>query len=257
MITDDTTNSAAVGRFIETIADLVNETGFYPRCNVYLDAVLLALLSKSLAVGSAVRVLVEAGFPEEAFGLSRTLIDLYLTTRYITNRDASGRADKFAGFSAKEKQGWDRISQKYYGRPATTDARRRSEILNEARQYPHPHWWTGRGDHTKQMALEDDTYEIDAASGKPLTAEFDYEVVYKWTSYYVHPTASSLDSHAVQRGQRFSIHARKGEGMRVGTMALFNTVVQVYKILLRVFRVLRVDVPEEISTQFTVLARGL
>src|SRR5207244_5191746 len=124
-------------------------------------------------------------------GFSRTLLDLHFTTRYIVNQDSLVRSERFARFTFKEKEGWDRIMQKYYGRPAGSDARKREEILSAAKEYTNPHWWTDRPDHTKHMAMEEDTYEMDSATGKPFRLEFDYEVLYKWTSYYVHPTASS------------------------------------------------------------------
>ena len=73
----------------------------------------------------------------------------------------------------------------------------------------------------------------------------------------MHPTASSLDSHAVEPGQRFSVYARKGKGMQVGDMALFNAVAQIYKILFRVLRVFQIEVPEEISNEFATLTKVL
>jgi hypothetical protein len=47
----------------------------------------LALLSKTLTVGKAVCVLIESGFPEEASGVTRTLIDIYFVVRYICNAE--------------------------------------------------------------------------------------------------------------------------------------------------------------------------
>jgi len=250
------TRVAKTRDFLERILTFVDEAVIYPRANIYLDVVLLALLSKSLTVGRAVCVLAETGFPDEAFGLSRTLIDLYLTVRYISNRDQFVRAERFARFTVKEKEGWNTIYQKYYGKPATADLARLKTVLDEAKEYKNPNWWTGLGGHTREMACEGDALETDA-SGKPATAEFDYEVMFKWTSHYVHPTASAIDSHAVLRGQRFSVHARKGVAMDVSGMALFNTSAQTYKVLLRVWRELGRDVPDEIGLAFATLSKTL
>src|ERR1700723_674286 len=58
---------------IESLEKYINELGIIPSTRYVGTAVLLALLSKSLTVARAVCVLVETGFPAEAFGLTRTL----------------------------------------------------------------------------------------------------------------------------------------------------------------------------------------
>lgn len=47
--------------------------------------------------------LIDEGLPEEAFGLSRTLVEIALSLRFITNRYAERRARRFAHYSAEWK----------------------------------------------------------------------------------------------------------------------------------------------------------
>jgi hypothetical protein len=65
------------------------------------DWVLLALVSKSIWVAKAVCNLVQGGYPEEAFGLTRTLTDIFFTVRYICNKDSDRRARQYANYFAK------------------------------------------------------------------------------------------------------------------------------------------------------------
>jgi len=98
----------AVSRFVATLE-------LYPRRNVVNDAVLLALLSKAIRTGEAVCLLVEQGFGDEAFGLSRTMVLLALSVRYIANDPAfDKRCERYIRYFAKDHENWTRLIQKYY-----------------------------------------------------------------------------------------------------------------------------------------------
>ena len=72
---------------VKRLEKFVDGEDYYPARNSYRGIVVLGLVSKALTVGRAVCTLVKAGFPGEAFGLSRTLIDVCFTLRYISNSD--------------------------------------------------------------------------------------------------------------------------------------------------------------------------
>ena len=129
-------------------------------------------------------------------------------------------------------------------------------MMEIAKDYRNPHKWTGLGDQIKQMTLEEDTHEHDG-SGNPLRCEFDYEVVYKWTSHYVHPTVVALDAHEVERDEPFVIHARKEQDTRFESLALFNVVTYVNKILICSFRCLGTEFPTDLSKDFDTAMRSL
>ena len=104
----------AVIRFIRLLEHYVNDADTRPRQGFAADWVLLALVSKSIWVAKAVCKLVSSGFPEEAFGLTRTLTDIFFTVRYICNDDSEGRARKYANFFAKEQEVWLRLKNTYF-----------------------------------------------------------------------------------------------------------------------------------------------
>jgi len=242
--------------FTQQLVEWVNARKYFPRDNVYLDMVVLALLSKSLLVSQAVCKLTREGFPEEAFGLTRTRVDIYLTVRYIANKDSEERASKFAHFFAKDREDWSRIIEKYYPHTQMNWIEYPPEVLEKAKEYKHPHRWTGLADQTKQMAIEEDTHDLDS-KGNAYKAEFAYEVIYKWTSHYVHPTVVVLDTHIAERTQPFVVHARRHLGQRLEPLALFNAVTYLNLIFICVLRSLGDELPLDLAENFTAHARSL
>ena len=87
---------------------------YYARANVFLDKVALALLSKAVRVGQSIICLVESGFPEEAFGLSRTLVEIALNLRFIANKSSEARATRYVHYYAKWKMEFMRRMLKHY-----------------------------------------------------------------------------------------------------------------------------------------------
>jgi hypothetical protein len=100
-------------RFIRLLERYVNDAGYQPRQGYAADWVLLALVSKSVWVAKAVCSLVRTGYPEEAFGLTRTLTDIFFTVRYICNKDSERRARQYGNYFAKEQEIWLRLKNSY------------------------------------------------------------------------------------------------------------------------------------------------
>ena len=247
--------ASEVKELIRKVVEFVDKAEFYPRRNVYSDIAVLALLSKSLVVGKATCLLAERKFYEEAFGLSRTLIDIYFTIRYITNRDCEERSRAFTNFFAKDHEGWGKIINKFYPAAQLSQTPEHEAMLQKAKEYKHPHLWTGKGNQTRHMAMEDDTHELDQ-QGRPLKGEFDYEVVYKWTSHYVHGSVIALDSHVVEPSDCFIVHGRKAQGDHFEDTALFNTVCYLNRILICALRKLGDEFPIGISNEFASLRKS-
>jgi len=219
-----------------------------------VDLLILALLSKAIRVGGAVCTLVAAGFNDEAFGLGRTLIDIALTVRYITNGDSFERSRRYAEFFGKDHEQWMKLIQKYYPSQQFRVGAHHAKMLELAKKFRSPHQWTGLGDQTRAMAMEDDIVERDS-SGNPVRWEFDYEVVYKWTSHFVHSTVSSLDAH-VPVEDPFRVHSGKQRTPKAG-MALFNVAIYLWKICICGFRELKIDFSPQLSSSFDRTIKAL
>lgn len=114
-----------------------------------------------------------------------------------------------------------------------------------AKGYKNAHQWTGMGDQTRQMAVEPDTYEFDAV-GQGINCEFDYEVIYKWASFFVHSTVSALESHFMEPGEPFRIHGRSRLVRGRGEDALVNVLDYLSRIFIHASRAMRYDAPGDI-----------
>jgi hypothetical protein len=235
---------------IEKLERYVDDAAFIPATQQHRGQIILALFSKALTVGRATCALVREGFGEEAFGMSRTLIDIYLTVRYIANKDAEARAERFAMFFTKDQEGWQKVVPKYYPHIVAPDTPERREILAISKNYRNPNDWSGEPEKSKSLAKEPDTYEFDSA-GNGITAEFDYEIMFKYTSHFVHSTVCALEGHLTERGDTFKIRAR-WRPYRKARLALFNVLATTSKIFISGFRAMRHDQPDEILQEMFV-----
>jgi Family of unknown function (DUF5677) len=100
--------------FLNYAKQSLNDAWYFPQSYGYQYLVALALYSKSLTVAEATLVLLEAGFSDEAFGMTRTLVDIFLTLRYITNKDTDARAKRYADFAAKSGAVWAEVVKIYW-----------------------------------------------------------------------------------------------------------------------------------------------
>jgi hypothetical protein len=211
--------------------------------------------------------LIDAGYSEEAFGLSRTMVEVGLNLRFITNRYSDRRAQRFVDYQSswkielirrslkhfyqRDEQGQFILDDKDRKIPNYTKAELRRQMagykqhVKVARKYPKyaSSWADTRKNKggVRMMAKEADRYEV--VSGVPLTWEFDYDWMYFWTSQFVHGTVVCMESHAVYPRQPFSIHNAPARMKYAEGMAAFNTAVQLHKILMSAFRAIGHDYP--------------
>jgi hypothetical protein len=247
---------AEANSVLESIVKLeqfIDDEAFVPATAQHRGQVLLALFSKCLTVSRATCALVQAGFGEEAFGITRTLIEIYFIVRYISNNDTEDRAERFAMFFTKDQEGWRSIVPKYYPHLVPPNTPETAEILAKAKNYKSPHQWSGEPQGTKSLAMEPDTYEFEPDIMQPGTdkgtmAEFDYEVLYKWTSHYVHSTVCGLEHHITERGDTFKIRHRWSPN-RKAKFALFNVLTMISKTFVCGFRGLRREQPEAVLNE--------
>jgi Family of unknown function (DUF5677) len=155
IVLDDRTETRLVETLdsIEKLEHFINAAEFLPATQTYRGTILLALLSKCFTVGRAVCALVEAGFSEEAFGLSRTLIDIYFTVRYISNKNTEVRAERFTEFFLKNHESWTQIVPRFYPDIAPLDSEFHKMALEVAKKYKSPHEWSGETQKTKSLAM--------------------------------------------------------------------------------------------------------
>lgn len=262
-------------RLLRKIVAFIDNQGIYPRGQVFLDKVVLAHVSKALNVAQSIMALIDAGFPEEAFGVSRTMVEIALNLRYITNRHSEQRAQRFVHYIARWKMELMRRGLKHFYRtdengnwvldvngekiPNYTKAdfrnmlekKRYAAYVKAARKYPKRTSWTDTGSKATKggawmMAMEPDRYE--SVNGVPMKWEFDYDWMYFWTSQYVHATVVSMeDGHATSPTDPFIVRKPSQSARSSADMAAFNAAVQLNKVLLMAYRALGYTYPPEIA----------
>lgn len=249
-----------IGRAVQTIKLFLNKKGYHPRKNVLSDMVVLGLVSKAVKVAQAGVCLIDADLPEEAFGLSRTLVEIALSLRFITNRYSERRARRFAFYAAKWKMQMMRrmLSLKNPDeRPKYSKAEMRRLIpdyklmLRFARAFsktPSAHWSEsrrGKRSTSRTLAMEADGHE--KLNGKRVDWAFDYEWIYAWTSQYVHATSACMESHFTLPKEVFRVHVAPDRNRGIDGTAAFNIALYLHKILKMAFTAIHEPFPETIS----------
>lgn len=230
---------------IEKLEQFINGWQMIPATGALRNQVLLALLSKLLTVGRATCALVDSGFPAEAFGFSRTLIDLFFSVRYISNNDTEERATTFVEYRDRIRKEFLDVHNKHF--PNKLDAANTlgTETVQIAGKFKSRGHWTGHGGQAKLMALEPDEFETNE-SGEPLTGAIDYDAFYFWTSQFAHGTIKALDAHGIAPGDVFRVRCAPERDSDYGRLALFNVLVYVNKTFIHACRAMREDQPDEI-----------
>jgi hypothetical protein len=196
-------NSHQTLKQIKNLETYLNELKMVPDPERLGNAVILALLSKALTVSRAICLLVDAGYPAEAFGLSRTLIEIYFWVRYIGNQDTDARAKTYVDYYEWFRQKHQNNMRTYYPNRPLEDSALDEESVKTAAMFKNKSNWTGH--KLKDVAHEEDTVDKDEHE-RPYKAEFDYDAIYFWTSHFVHASVVGVLGHACV-GEEFKVRA--------------------------------------------------
>lgn len=244
----------AVSQLMTATRAFLNGLELIPRETSATDAILLALVSKSVVLTEAIVCLISNGFADEAFGLSRTSVELQLTIRYLTNNDTISRCRRYFLYYAKDKSEWFRLINRYY--PGLNPKKRSDakELEQLASAYRSPHKWAECPNGVKDFASEPDSFEK-RDDGSPLDELFYYEVLYKWMSHYVHVTEPCIDpAHITFPGDRFKVYPGVGRSS-LGNNALRTSFLSVNLNLIRVFRYFNMTYPESLQSKYEQVVR--
>jgi hypothetical protein len=206
-----------VRAYLQAVREAVQDIAFYARKSYVFDQVALGLLSKAFSISDAAFILIESEHAEEAYGLSRSLVECVLNLRYISEFEDPGtkesRALEFARFFFKEKQYWI-----YQAKQFIKDA----SVLADIEKYaadnniiadpkPAKRHWSGEENFAWHCVglihpLDGQTHDLDSR-------KIDYAVDYHATSAYVHCTLEAIE-HLLPSDQFVYAPATKpvGEG---------------------------------------------
>ena len=239
------------------LENFLNREKFQPATASYRTAVLLPLLSKALTVGRAVCALVQAGFCAEAFATTRTVIEIFFTVRYITNKETEKRAERYVKYHAKVSTEWMKSIRQYL--PDMVEKLRPldAQIMKNAEVFDSRARWAGPGVTAKTMAHEEDSFEY-KEDGKGINTAFAYDTSYFATSQYVHATVEALGAHYSEPGKIFRVRMHASEELFLGQKALFIAGVHITKSFVCALRCMNVAQPiamKNLLTTVTKIAR--
>ena len=150
-------------------------------------------LTKAFQTHAAVLTLCKAGFGSEAFALSRLILEMSMTLRWITNQDQVKRSDSFAFFEAKRKLYFATIFMKYNpSNVAFAGAIQWVENLYKqyADKYASFKFWSNTPNNLRAMAAEPEVLYGPLLS--PLDDLWHYDIPYSMASDHIHCTAVSM-----------------------------------------------------------------
>ena len=233
-----------IRKFLAYAKRQVNEASIFPPLNAYRYLVALALYSKCFTVAEAALVLLDAGFGDEAFGMTRTLIDIVFTLHYIGNKDTEERAELFYQFHRKNVWDLGDIVAKFWPQLIKSSNTAAPVDPSVLKKYPRPHSWSGKP--LSAMAMEPHTVENDPISGKPFVHNLGYRLIFLLTSHYVHPTIVCLPNHMVKPGHDNFV-VRSGRGKDMSNLAAFFTASNVGLAMIAFYRCMGEPQPDRLS----------
>jgi hypothetical protein len=221
--------------YIGRVVAAVEGTDFYPREVRYcaFDTIASSMMSKAVALAKSCIILLKANQPDEAYGLSRSLVECALILRYITSDQAlqSTRAAEFVGFSFDYKNLWLYLARKVFAdQPSADKIERRVKRwkLTGDPTLARKHWsklrrftWDAQ---TLVHPLDDATFDLGFK-------EKQYAVDYTHTCQWVHCSQPALENYFSPTGAPFSFIKSSEESGNPRRTVLYILVNHLYLVM--------------------------
>jgi hypothetical protein len=211
--------------YVTSVEVELNNLQIIPRTLIRypFDTIALQLVSKAVALSRSCLSLLDSGFPDEACGLSRSLVELSLTLRYLTQdpETRDEQTDKFIRYTDADKAYW--MYQVLQGAP---DATMQQKIFDHAKElgivpdaksaFRH---WSGEGNFSWYTFNID--HPLDGPNASELAKKQSYAVEYKHLSTFVHCTQPGLDNYIPKEESQFRVGTSSGEYVQPSQLTLF------------------------------------
>jgi hypothetical protein len=227
--------------------------GIFPRVahKFPFDIVALATLSKAFAIARACVKLLAADCPDEAYGLSRSLVECATNLRYITavptEQDKRSRA--FVKFALADKSFWY-----HHALQAAKSPKEKARLRSYAKQMgvadnpkvARQHWSGLGGGFVWRTTLLDHDLDGAATVAYRKTA---YAVDYYLTSAFVHCSVPAIDNYFIDDGVPFRLSTSSGHHETYQS-TLFVILTHVHEAIGYVFYGINTDRPARLDSLF-------
>jgi hypothetical protein len=204
-----------VRSYMQALQDEIFRLKIYPRifARYPFDHIGMALVSKAFSIGNALLVLLEAGFADEGFGLSRSLVECALTLRFLTQDRGklNQRTLDYARFEVTDKQYWMHYAlQHVAGQPME------QKIREYAKQFDlkgdpkgSQKHWSGKDGFAWKVNLDD--HPLDNVTSTELVKKSTYAVEYHGTSSFVHCYSPVVNNFLPPERTPFAVKESSGK----------------------------------------------
>ena len=231
-------------REIERLAIVPRSPHRYP-----FDILGLATLSKAFSIAKACLKLLSSGFPDEAYGLSRSLVECAANLRYLTAipTEKDKRSRDFVKFAKADKAFWY-----HHAMESAKTAKEKVELRAYANQMgiandpklARQHWSGEAGSFVWNTTVAD--HPLDGAS----TADYRkkaYAVDYYQTSGFVHCSVPAIGNYFVEDGVPLRLSSSSRRYRKTLDSTLFVIVIYVYHVVGYVLYGLNADRPRRLD----------
>ena len=202
-----------VSRFVRVAEAEINAMGICPRkaSRDLFDTVGLATVSKAFALSKACLKLLSSDLPDEAFGLSRSIVECANNLRYLTaDPNAQNvRTRNFVEHYKADKAFWAHYALDLFsGRPEEKEIREylQQQAITSDTKPARRHWSGSSG-------FIWDVMTIDHPLDGPVTTKhkkISYAADYFQTSSFVHCSLPPIDNYAVDEATPFQVSVSSG-----------------------------------------------
>lgn len=206
----------------EAILVNVGIIGRSPRFNKF-DVIAMALVSKVFSVARACLLLLENGFEDEAYGMSRSVVECAWTLRYLTQApgEIESRTWKYINYFILDKQFW-----MYHAMMSATDEETKSHIREHGEElglHDDPtevagHWSGKNGFGWIVSQME---HPLDGPNTNEAIRSAEYAVDYHQTSAFVHCYEPAIENFVPAERTPFKVKRADGDGGQPGQSVLF------------------------------------
>lgn len=179
-------------------AEILRLSVFPREVGAVSDKVVCSILSKAFSLADAALILIKTGHPEEAYGLSRSIVECSMNLRYLTqDQDQSeGRARDFANYFFREREYWYAQARQFVTDPA---------LIAEIDQYAAENGikadaratmtgWSG----VSMWDMIQTNHPLDGTTFSLSNRKADYAVNYHSPAAYVHASYHAIHGYVVR-----------------------------------------------------------
>jgi Family of unknown function (DUF5677) len=239
--------------YVENAEREVSHLGIVPRAayKFPFDIVALATLSKAFAIAKACLKLLASDCPDEAYGLSRSLVECATNLRYLTAvpTERDKRSHDFVKFALADKAFWY-----HHTLEVAKSANEKAKLRAYAKQMgvadnpklARQHWSGQGGGFVWTTSLLN--HALDGAATVDHRKKA-YAVDYYLTSAFVHCSLLAIDNYFIEDGVPFYLSTSSGHHETYQS-TLFTILIHIHEAMGYVLYGLNIDRPARLDSLF-------